>query len=87
MGQEFQHWFGLKVSTRLTWGHSPAGVTYVVEGLERPVGIVGDAIFSQSMGGGVVSYEAALETNRKEIFTLADETILCPGPWSDDLRD
>lgn len=70
---------GLRVSTRLTWGHSPAGVTYVVAGLERPVAIVGDAVFAQSMGGGVVSYQAALETNRKEIFTLADETIVCPG--------
>ena len=78
LGDEFR--IGrLKVSTRLTWGHSPAGVTYVVEGLERPVAIVGDAIFAQSMGGGVVSYEAALETNRKEIFTLPDETIVCPG--------
>lgn len=69
----------LKVSTRLTWGHSPAAVTYVVEGLERPVAVVGDAVFAQSMGGGVVSYQAALETNRKEIFTLDDATILCPG--------
>ena len=78
MGAEFR--IGpLRVSTRLTWGHSPGGVTYLVEGLDRPVGIVGDAIFAQSMGGGVVSYEAALETNRKEIFTLEDETILCPG--------
>ena len=78
MGDEFRIG-GLKVSTRLTWGHSPAGVTYVVEGLDRPVAIVGDAIFAQSMGGGVVSYQAAIETNRKEILTLEDETILCPG--------
>ncbi|WP_411847157.1 MBL fold metallo-hydrolase [Roseibacillus persicicus] len=77
-GQEFRIG-ALKVSTRLTWGHSPASVTYVVEGLDRPVAIVGDAIFAQSMGGGVVSYQAALETNRKEIFTLADDTIICPG--------
>ena len=78
LGDEFR--IGrLKVSTRLTRGHSPAGVTYVIEGLERPVAIVGDALFAQSMGGGVVSFEAALETNRKEIFTLADDTIVCPG--------
>lgn len=69
----------LGVSTRLTWGHSPASVTYVIEGLERPIAVVGDAVFAQSMGGGIVSYQAALETNRKEIFTLADETIICPG--------
>lgn len=78
MGEKFQIG-SLSVSTRLTRGHSPGGVTYLVEGLERPVAVVGDAVFAQSMGGGVVSYEAALETNRKEIFTLSDETILCPG--------
>ena len=78
MGKEFRIG-SLRVSTRLTCGHSPGGVTYVVEGLERPVAIVGDAIFAQSMGGGVVSYKKALETNRKEIFSLVDETILCPG--------
>ncbi|MEM9079136.1 MAG: MBL fold metallo-hydrolase [Verrucomicrobiota bacterium] len=69
----------LKVETRLTWGHSPGGTTFVVEGLKRPVAIVGDALFAQSMGGGVVSYQDALETNRKEIFSLVDETIICPG--------
>jgi glyoxylase-like metal-dependent hydrolase (beta-lactamase superfamily II) len=31
------------------------------------------------MGGGMVSYQDALRTNREEIFTLPDETILCPG--------
>lgn len=69
----------LRVTTRLTWGHSPAGTTYVVNGLSRPVGIVGDAIFAQSMGGGVISFKDALATNRSEIFTLEDQTILCPG--------
>ena len=69
----------LRVSTRLTWGHSPAGTTYVVHGLDRPVGIVGDAIFAQSMGGGMISFHDALATNRAEIFTLEDQTVLCPG--------
>ncbi len=69
----------LKVMTRLTWGHSPAGTTYVVSGLARPIGIVGDALFAQSMGGGVTSFKDALATNRAEIFTLEDQTILCPG--------
>jgi len=69
----------LRVSTRLTWGHSPAGTTYVVNGLARPVGIVGDALFAQSMGGGVISFQDALATNRAEIFTLEEQTILCPG--------
>lgn len=69
----------LTVGTRSTWGHSPGATTYLVDGLSMPVAIVGDALFAQSMGGGVVSFQAALETNRQEIFTLRDETIVCPG--------
>ena len=59
--------------------HSKGAITYVISGLAMPVAIVGDAVFAGSMGGGGVSYEAALATNRKEILTLPDETILCPG--------
>lgn len=69
----------LKIATRQTRGHSKGGVTYVVHGLARPVAIVGDALFSSSMGGGAVSYADALATNRREIFTLPDETVVCPG--------
>jgi len=69
----------LRVSTRLTWGHSPAGTTYVVHGLDRPVAVVGDALFAQSMGGGVISFKDALATNREQIFTLEDQTVVCPG--------
>ena len=35
-----------------THGHSVGGLTYVIEGLEKPV-VVGDAIFMGSMGGGM----------------------------------
>ena len=69
----------LRVSTRLTRGHSPGGTTYVIAGLPKAVAIVGDAIFAQSMGGGLISFHDALATNRKEIFSLQDETVLCPG--------
>lgn len=69
----------LRVTTRLTWGHSPAGTTYVINGLKRPVAVVGDALFAQSMGGGVISFKDALATNRSEIFTLEDQTVICPG--------
>ncbi len=70
---------GLRVETRSTWGHSAGGVTYVVGGLSRTIAVVGDAIFAGSMGGGAVSYEAALTTNRENILTLPDETVICPG--------
>ena len=62
-----------------THGHSIGGLTYVIDGLEKPVAVVGDAIFAGSMGGGMVSYEDALRTNREKIMTLLEDTILCPG--------
>jgi hydroxyacylglutathione hydrolase len=78
VGQKFQAG-ALEIETRSTWGHSPGGVTYVVRGLARTVAIVGDAMFAGSMGGGGVSYQDALKTNRENILSLPDETVLCPG--------
>ncbi len=69
----------LQVETRTTSGHSVGGTTYVVSGLEKPLAVVGDALFAGSMGGGMVSFEDALENNRKKIMTLPDETVICPG--------
>ncbi len=69
----------LTIETRLTWGHAQGGITYVVSGLAQPLAVVGDAIFAGSMGGGGVSYADALRTNREEILSLPDETILAPG--------
>jgi glyoxylase-like metal-dependent hydrolase (beta-lactamase superfamily II) len=62
-----------------THGHSVGGTTYFVNGLSSPLAIVGDALFAGSMGGGMVSYQDALLTNRDKIMTLAGETIVCPG--------
>ncbi len=69
----------LVIESRLTWGHSKGGITFVVRGLARPVAVVGDAVFAGSMGGGGISYADALATNKKEIFTLPPETVICPG--------
>ena len=69
----------LQIDTRLTWGHSPGGMTYVVTGLARPIAVVGDSLFAGSMGGGNVSYRDALQNNLEKILTLPDETIICPG--------
>ncbi len=69
----------LSLETKHTHGHSVGGLTYVLDGLEKLVAVVGDAIFAGSMGGGMVSYEDALRTNREKIMTLTDDTILCPG--------
>jgi hydroxyacylglutathione hydrolase len=77
-GKHF-HLGKLEIDTRLTWGHSQGGTTYVVSGLARPVAIVGDSLFAGSMGGGNVSYRDALRNNLEKILTLPDETIICPG--------
>ncbi|MEY2564661.1 MAG: hydroxyacylglutathione hydrolase [Verrucomicrobiota bacterium] len=69
----------LEIEARLTSGHSPGGMTYVVTGLARPVAIVGDSLFAGSMGGGNVSYDDAVRNNREKILTLPEETIVCPG--------
>ena len=69
----------LEIESRLTWGHSPGGMTFVVAGLARPVAIVGDSLFAGSMGGGNVSYEDAVRNNLEKILTLPDDTVLCPG--------
>ena len=77
-GRSFQTG-SLSIETRLTWGHAQGGITYVVHGLRTPLAVVGDAVFAGSMGGGAVSYADALHTNRAEILTLPDETILACG--------
>ncbi|MBS0660793.1 MAG: MBL fold metallo-hydrolase [Verrucomicrobia bacterium] len=70
----------LKITPRATAGHSPGGLTYVVEGLATRLAIVGDALFAGSQGGvDAAYYESALRAIRREILSLPDETILCPG--------
>jgi hydroxyacylglutathione hydrolase len=77
-GKHF-HLGKLDIEARLTWGHSPGGITFVVNGLARPIAIVGDSMFAGSMGGGTVSYKDAVQNNLEKILTLPDETIICPG--------
>jgi glyoxylase-like metal-dependent hydrolase (beta-lactamase superfamily II) len=69
----------IDIEARLTWGHSPGGLTFFCTGLARPIAIVGDSMFAGSMGGGSVSYKDAVQNNLDKILTLPDETIICPG--------
>ena len=69
----------IDIEARLTSGHSPGGMTFVVNGLARPIAIVGDSLFAGSMGGGSISYEDAVRNNLEKILILPDETIICPG--------
>lgn len=70
---------GLQIEVRLTNGHAFGGVSYVVDGLDRKIAVVGDAIFSLSMGGARNAYAQALQTNRAQILSLPEDTVLCPG--------
>ncbi|MEK9984330.1 MAG: MBL fold metallo-hydrolase, partial [Opitutae bacterium] len=70
---------GLKITALQTSGHSVAGLTYVIDGMNTPIAVVGDAMFAGSMGGGMVSFSEALKNNREKILTLSDQTVLCPG--------
>jgi glyoxylase-like metal-dependent hydrolase (beta-lactamase superfamily II) len=69
----------LTVETRLTSGHAAGGVTYFIQGLSKPVAVVGDSMFAGSMGGGMVSYADALRNNREQVLTLPDTSIICSG--------
>ena len=69
----------LKVEARLTNGHSPGGVSYIVQGLRVPVAVVGDSLFAGSMGGAPNAYSLALQNNREKLMTLPADTVLCPG--------
>ena len=63
-------------------GHSSGHVVYLWEDHHPPLAFVGDVIFSGSIGrtdfpgGSFPELEAGIH---RELFTLADETILLPG--------
>lgn len=69
----------LGIESRLTSGHSPGGMTFVISGLAQTVAVVGDSLFASSMGGGNVSYDDAIRNNLEKILTLPEDTIICPG--------
>lgn len=69
----------LGIETCLTSGHSPGGTSYIISGLDLPLAIVGDALFCCSLGGATNAYREAIESNKREIFSLPEETVICPG--------
>jgi glyoxylase-like metal-dependent hydrolase (beta-lactamase superfamily II) len=72
----------LQISNRDTPGHAEDGVTYVIINWPKSaphVAIVGDAIFSASMGRGNQSWDLARQKVREQILTLPPDTLICPG--------
>jgi hydroxyacylglutathione hydrolase len=69
----------LHIETPDTSGHSAGGTTYLIHGLDRPVAIVGDALFAGSAGGIKSEYRASLKRISDNILCAQDGTILAPG--------
>ncbi|MEM6821247.1 MAG: MBL fold metallo-hydrolase [Verrucomicrobiota bacterium] len=70
---------GLFIDTHRTTGHADDGTTFRFDLGSESIAVVGDALFSGSMGGANDRYQEALECNRKELFSLSDATWVCPG--------
>lgn len=68
----------LKVRSMLTDGHTAGGTTFVLDGLDRRIAIVGDALFAGSMGGVRLTYDHCLNS-MKRILELEPDTVLAPG--------
>jgi glyoxylase-like metal-dependent hydrolase (beta-lactamase superfamily II) len=79
---DFLHLGSLRITNRDTPGHAEEGVTYIIGNWPEDaphVAIVGDAIFAGSIGRGNQSWDLARQKVREQIFSLPDETLLCPG--------
>ncbi len=69
----------LAIKTLFTWGHSPGMTTFFVTGLSWPLAIVGDSVFSCSMGGSPTNFEDQYRNNKEKILPLPRETVLACG--------
>jgi glyoxylase-like metal-dependent hydrolase (beta-lactamase superfamily II) len=69
----------LHIETRETSGHSAGGTTYHIHGLDRPLEIVGDALFAGSVGGIKANYKHSLKLIRENILSGQDGTVIAPG--------
>lgn len=81
-GNDFIHLGSLRITNRETPGHAEDGTTYMIGNWpdDAPhAAIVGDAIFSGSMGKGNQSWAVAREAVRKQILSLPPDTLICPG--------
>ena len=79
---DFTHLGSLRITNRDTPGHAEDGVTYVIGTWPEDaphVAIVGDTIFSGSIGTGFQSWDLAKQKIRDQVFTLPPDTLLCAG--------
>ncbi len=79
---DFLHLGSLRITNRATPGHAEEGVIYVIGTWSEDaphVAMVGDTLFAGSIATGFQSWEILKEKIRSQIFSLPDDTLLCPG--------
>ncbi len=79
---DFIHLGSLRLTNRDTPGHAEESVTYIIGTWPEDashVALVGDSIFAGSIGTGNQSWDLARQKVREQIFSLPDETLICPG--------
>ncbi|MGJ8671872.1 MBL fold metallo-hydrolase [Rubritalea sp.] len=71
----------LKLKVLDVSGHYNPARAYFIEGLEKPICIIGDCVFAGSIGkcDGPENYTTALANIKDHLWPLPDDTILCPG--------
>jgi len=73
------HVGSLAIKTLSTWGHSPGQTTFYVTGLSFPLAVVGDSLFSCSIGGSPTHFAEQYENDVKKILSLSRNTVLACG--------
>ncbi len=69
----------LAVKTLSTWGHSPGQTTFYVTGLSYPLAVVGDSLFSCSIGGSPQHFADQYRNDVEKILTLPRDTVIACG--------
>lgn len=69
----------LAIKTLYTFGHSPGMTTFFITGLSWPLAVVGDSVFSASMGGSPEHFADQYRNNKEKILSLPRDTVLACG--------
>jgi glyoxylase-like metal-dependent hydrolase (beta-lactamase superfamily II) len=69
----------IAIKTLDTWGHSPGQTTFYVTGLSYPLAVVGDSLFSCSLGGSAEFMREQHKNVAEKILRLPKDTVLACG--------
>lgn len=71
----------IAIKTLYTPGHSPGQTSYFITGLSWPMAVVGDSLFSSSMGGAPTpaAYKEQYRNNQVKLMSLPRDTVFACG--------